>query len=157
MYKKILVPYDKSEPAQRALATAIDLVSGSEQASITALFVTDMMDFDDATFEIAARMAGIPPISDEDARVARQNYFNAQKDSICEEIKDIAAQMPKHIDLEVTIVGGHPAEVITKFVKDKDFDCIVMGRRGLGALRGALGSVSYAVLRSTDLPVLVVK
>ena len=37
------------------------------------------------------------------------------------------------------------------------FDCIVMGRRGLGAIRGAIGSVSYSVLRSVDLPVLIVK
>lgn len=157
MYKKILVPYDKSVPAQHALVTAIELASGSESAFITALYVTDMMDFDDATFEIAARMAGIPPISDEDARVARQNYFNAQKDAVCKGIEELAVDLPDNVELEVTIVGGHPAEVISKFVKDKDYDCIVMGRRGLGALRGALGSVSYAVLRSTDLPVLVVK
>ena len=32
-----------------------------------------------------------------------------------------------------------------------------MGRRGLGALRGMLGSVSYAVLRNADMPVLTVK
>ena len=32
-----------------------------------------------------------------------------------------------------------------------------MGRRGLGVIRAALGSVSSAVLRGIDLPVLVVK
>ena len=32
-----------------------------------------------------------------------------------------------------------------------------LGRRGLGALRGMLGSVSFGVLRSVDVPVLTVK
>ena len=32
-----------------------------------------------------------------------------------------------------------------------------MGRRGLGAFRGALGSVSYGILRATDVPVLTIK
>ena len=32
-----------------------------------------------------------------------------------------------------------------------------MGRRGLGALRGMLGSVSYGVLHSAEMPVLTVK
>ena len=32
-----------------------------------------------------------------------------------------------------------------------------MGCRGLSAIRGAMGSVSYAVARSVKLPVLIVK
>ncbi len=32
-----------------------------------------------------------------------------------------------------------------------------MGRRGLGAVRGMLGSVSYALLRESEIPVLTVK
>ena len=34
---------------------------------------------------------------------------------------------------------------------------IAMGSRGLGALRGMIGSVSFAVLRSSQIPVLIVK
>ena len=36
-------------------------------------------------------------------------------------------------------------------------DLVVMGRRGLGALRGMIGSVSFGVLRSVDVPVLTGK
>ena len=38
-----------------------------------------------------------------------------------------------------------------------DVDLVVMGCRGLDAVRGMIGSVSAAVLRSVDCPVLVVK
>ena len=52
---------------------------------------------------------------------------------------------------------GDPRSVICDYAKENDIDCIFMGRRGLGGIRAALGSVSTAVLRNTDLPVMVVK
>ena len=39
----------------------------------------------------------------------------------------------------------------------RDIDLVVMGRRGLGALRGMLGSVDFGVLRSVEVPILTVK
>ena len=52
---------------------------------------------------------------------------------------------------------GKVAEGIVEYAEDNDIEIIVMGRRGLGALRGMLGSVSYAVLHQADIPVLTVK
>ena len=59
MYTNIVVPFDKSEHAERALKAAVELGRGDGPAKVTVLNVTDMMDFDDATFEVAARMAGV--------------------------------------------------------------------------------------------------
>ena len=42
-------------------------------------------------------------------------------------------------------------------VKEIEADLIVMGSRGLGAIRGVIGSVSYAVLRESTIPILVIK
>lgn len=156
-YKNLVVPYDKSEHAKHALAAAIEVVDRTVPATITVLNVTDLMDFDDATFEVAARMAGVPPISDEAARVAREQYFAEHKEKVAEELAEFKDQFPENVTSVIEIVGGHPQEAIRDFVAGKDYDCIVMGRRGLGAIRGALGSVSYAVLRTVDLPVLIVK
>ena len=157
MYKNILVPYDGSEHAQHALEAAIDLGEGERSVKITVLNVTDLVDFDDSTFEIAARMAGVPPISDSTAKKAREHYFTEHKKSVQDHIQSFFESLPENIEIQIAVVGGHPQEAITQYANEGDFDCIVMGRRGLGALRGALGSVSFAVLRSVELPVLVVK
>ena len=45
MYKKILVPYDKSDPAKNALGAALDLAAGVPGAQITVLSVVDWHDF----------------------------------------------------------------------------------------------------------------
>mgnify|MGYP000500567939 FL=1 len=54
-------------------------------------------------------------------------------------------------------LSGSPVEGIAEYVDNHNIDLVVMGRRGLGALRGMLGSVSFGVLRSVDVPVLTVK
>ena len=50
-----------------------------------------------------------------------------------------------------------PAADILGYAEKVNADLIVMGSRGLGAIRGVLGSVSYAVLREAPMPVLVIK
>ena len=50
-----------------------------------------------------------------------------------------------------------PGEQIVAYAEDHGCDLIVMGSRGLGALRGILGSVSSHVLRQAKVPVLIVK
>ena len=49
------------------------------------------------------------------------------------------------------VLLGHPAEAIVECADERDADCIVMGRRGLGDVRGLLmGSVSNRVGHLTD-------
>lgn len=157
MYKNILVPYDNSEHAQHALLAAIDLATCVENPSVTVLNVTDLLEFDDSTFEVAARMAGVPRISEESARAARDNYYAEHEKVVRSNIEEVLAEIPEGIELEVKIGSGRPQEVISAEANSGAYDCVVMGRRGLGALRGALGSVSYAVLRAVELPVIIVK
>ena len=46
MYTNILVPFDGSDCARRALATAIEMGTCAEPVDITVLQVTGMTDFD---------------------------------------------------------------------------------------------------------------
>ncbi len=157
MYRNILVPFDGSEPSQRALKAAIEMSSSNVPVVITVLKVAAPMNFDDSTFEVAARMAGVPKIDAEVLSATRDNYNNEHRKGVQTQIQGFFASVPDNIDIQIVIENGRPQEVICDYAREHDIDCIVMGRRGLSVIRAALGSVSSAVLRGVDLPVLVVK
>lgn len=151
MYSNFLVPFDGSASSFRAVQAAIDMGFTQAPINITVLTVRKMGDSDLTTYDVAARLAGLAASSDgraqQDAQsgagqAAVQEYFDA---------------MPENIDVKIVINRGNPSDVICDYARDNEIDCIVMGRRGLGGIRAVLGSVSSAVLRDSDLPVLVVK
>lgn len=157
MYKNILVPFDGSEPSQHALDAAITMSESKETVDITVLEVAEPMDFDDSAFEVAARMAGLPKVDRSLLDTTRDNYNNEMRKHVEEKIQDYFKNVPQNVSIHIVVENGHPQEVICDYAESNDIDCVVMGRRGLGAIRAALGSVSFAVLRGVDLPVLVVK
>ena len=142
MYKKILVPYDKSDPAKNALAAALDLAAGVPGAQITVLSVVDWHDFNAETFKIASRMSGVMgDTMDMDVISEVENEaIKADMDAIADNIAPLVGDAE---GIGIAVVNG--------------YDCIVMGHRGLGAVRGMLGSVCYSVLHKTNVPVLIVK
>jgi nucleotide-binding universal stress UspA family protein len=60
------------------------------------------------------------------------------------------------VRLEVELIGGPAAAALIREAQKHDADEIVVGSRGLGAIRATLGSVSHQLLRHADRPVLVV-
>lgn len=154
-YKNILVPYDKSESAKHALATAIDIAAPYADARITVLFAPDMPDFDDASFSAAAEMAGVAQMSEEDIKKMQRGYLAHQISTVKDNIAPIIEGCKNTITCKLG--EGKPAKAILEFATENENDVIVMGCRGLGAVRGMMGSVSYAVIRSAECPVLVVK
>lgn len=65
-----------------------------------------------------------------------------------------AANVPYRHELFV----GDPAEVITRFAKERNCDEIVIGTRGLGGLTSLLmGSVAIKIIHQATVPVLLVK
>ncbi|HKU33473.1 MAG TPA: universal stress protein, partial [Candidatus Nitrosotalea sp.] len=72
------------------------------------------------------------------------------------EAKKISAQ--NGIVFNEKILYGNDSWEITEFAASKKFDLIVIGSRGLGALKEAfLGSVANTVVHKSKIPVLVVK
>ena len=157
MFENILVPYDGSESANKALSVAMQIGSESKPLNITVLQVIGMRELDQSTFEVALRMAGLTSEENEGLDELRSSYESAYKDKMRESVSDFFSKLPANVDLKIVIKRGDPRDVICNYAEENDMDCIVMGRRGLSGIRATLGSVSTAVLRGTELPVLVVK
>jgi len=154
-YKKILVPYDRSVSAQMALKEAIEIAHDCKDAKVTVFYVADVPDFNDATFEAAAKMSGVAAVGDVDSEKLRQNYLLAAGSEIESDTADLVGA--DHGIVEYAVGRGKPNRAIVKYASENGSDLIVMGSRGLNAVSGMLGSVSYAVLRSASCPVMVVK
>ena len=59
-------------------------------------------------------------------------------------------------ELETELIQGPPADALVRVAHAHDADEIVVGSRGLGRFRAALGSVSHELIHTADLPVVVV-
>ncbi len=134
--KKILVPFDNSPNAKRALAHAITLAKLSG-GSITLIHV---ISYQSAMAKIIQPYQG--KIISHVKKFMKDAKHAAFKEGILSNQK---------------ISYGSPSQEILDFIKEKNFDLIVMGRRGTTKLTGpSLGSVSNALIQSSKKPVLVV-
>jgi nucleotide-binding universal stress UspA family protein len=73
---------------------------------------------------------------------------------------DVSAELPTcpFITDEIIVKAGNPTEEVLHQANTKDFDMVVMGCHGAGALANAmLGSTSRRVLRRCKKPVLIVR
>lgn len=136
MFKSILVAWDGSEHAKRALAEAID-VARSQDASLTLLTVASLQ---------PVGLGSVAPVSQLD---------------LLQDAKAILASgealVPDGIPVSGRTATGHPASEILKRAVAAEHDLIVLGSRGRGAVRSAvLGSVSHFVLNHGTVPMLIV-
>jgi nucleotide-binding universal stress UspA family protein len=142
---KILVPVDGSPGSLHAVKVAIELVSGRQQASIVLLNVNSipMLDLLERGSAMLAEW-----LKEEGERLAQQSLEGAM--TMCQ---------TAGVSFTARIEKGAPAATIERIVQEEKIDHVVMGRRGLGGIRGlVLGSVSTQVLQlAIDVPVTLVK
>jgi nucleotide-binding universal stress UspA family protein len=69
-----------------------------------------------------------------------------------------AAAEQAGVEAEYELLEGEPAETLAKLAETRDADLLVIGTRGLGAIRGVLlGSVAIALIRRSHRPVVLVR
>jgi len=142
MFKRIVVAYDGSDHAMKALITAIELA----KAFNSKLDVVEVVD------TAALLGMGFAPIPSE---VIAQIYNKAQND--VEQAKK-KAQEAGVKDVTSQVLEGDPATSLIEYASRNGADLIVMGSRGLSTFkRLVLGSVSSKVVQESRIPVLVVK
>lgn len=156
-FKNILVPYDNSEHAKNALKEAISMASEDAEAVIHVVEIAaPPQDLVYSSINQTGFGMGVSVVSKGDFAEVVKERNEEQDKELQDSIADIVEGFPGTLTAEV-IFGIYTIETIIDAVKHYGCDLIVMGSRGLGAIRGAIGSVSYGVLRSSDVPVLVVK
>lgn len=159
MLDTILVPYDGSDHAQHALSCAVQLADSTEPVTIIVLHAVQVIDTSDPSFLVAMKMAEASPLTLKETRNVVEKYVAEHEKEVKERIGEYFSSLPDNIDIKIVVVDGKPQDVIKEYAEDEHngVKCIIMGRRGLGAIRGALGSVSFSVLHNVDLPIMLVK
>lgn len=139
--KKILVPVDGSEPANRAFHIALDLAA-KDKAEVTLIDVVDANDMLYATSKVM--------ISPE--------FYTTIKRKGKELITKLEKEIPESIPHSTEIHVGLPGQMIASVAKEGHFDLIIMGNSGKGALDAFVtGSVSQYVIHHANCPVMIVK
>jgi nucleotide-binding universal stress UspA family protein len=143
IYSKIMVATDGSEPARRAVDSAIGIAKLSE-AKLYAVHV------------IALGFYSTTHSTDSE-------WEKAMKEQLVKEGKEVTdyvenAGRAKNVEVESAILEGNPAEEIIDFAERNDIDLVVMGTHGItGITRVLLGSVAENVVRHSKKAVLVVR
>lgn len=143
MFRNILVAYDGSPHAERALAEAID-IARSDNATMTLMTSVP----DPSAWLLQGAGYGGVDLGQLEADTERE-YADL--------IEKAAATVPDDISVTKLVEHGRPAERILKRVSDAGHDLVVMGSRGRGGVRSLfLGSVSHEVLNASPAAVLIV-
>ena len=135
MFKSILIAWDGSEHAKRALGEAVDLAR-AQDGRLTLLTVA-------APLQVWPGY--VLPITEADLISAAEKTL-AEGEALVSE----GVQVSGHT------AAGDPGSELVKRAAAADHDLIVMGSRGRGAVRSAVLAVSHFVLNHTTVPVLIV-
>ena len=132
--KRILLAYDGTEPAKHALDTAVELAKKFD-ATISVVSVVPFH-------------PGRMPVDPWDDEVVHRQALEEARSLLS--LQGIEANLLEPI--------GDPARTIERIAHEGDFDTVVIGSRGLGALARFLqGSVSNHVAAHADATVMVVR
>lgn len=153
LYKKILVPYDGSKPADKALQHAVSIAKTSKGSQIIILHI----------------------IKD----IPRPPYFQYEPEGItgktsAQHLKEIyyemkvgiekmlAAKKKKHessgINITTNVSLGKASDKIVEFIKSEKIDLVVLGTTGVSGISRikTLGSVARNVSERASCPVLLI-
>jgi nucleotide-binding universal stress UspA family protein len=155
-YKRILVPFDSSPYAEKALALAARLAKDFNAqlhilSVVEELPSTPRMERTGVKSTITGEMVGI-------RECIKELYQQLRHDALkMLELKKERVEK-EHISTKTIVVVGYPPDKIIEYIKDQGIDLAVMGtrgRRGLARITG-IGSVARKVSENAACPVILV-
>jgi nucleotide-binding universal stress UspA family protein len=140
--KKILVAMDGSDPALKAMGTAADLARGLN-AKLTLAYAR----YFPMVYPVEFAGPEIDALEEEERERGRQMLADATRR---------AGELG--VTSDSTLLIGPPAEAIADYANSQDYDLVVVGSRGRGAVtRVLVGSVADRLVHICKRPVLVVR
>jgi nucleotide-binding universal stress UspA family protein len=141
LFNRILVAVDGSQMGEKALKSAL-LLAKERYSKVGVIHVKKNVNVTEAmTKETVDEI---------------HEAMKKEGDELLHHVESIADE--KDIEIESHLVMGDPAIQIVKMADEGNYQVIVMGSRGLGAIKGLmLGSVSHKVSQLSHCPVLIVK
>jgi nucleotide-binding universal stress UspA family protein len=140
--KKILVATDFQECSEPALEKAVALAKrNAAKVVVVHAYQVPVFGFIDG------------------ARTPSPAQIERILDSVTRAIEAVRTRIEAEgVDAVAVVRDGNPAEVIAEVRKEHGCDVVIVGTHGHGRLgRALLGSVAQNVLRTVDVPVLVVR
>lgn len=139
MFERIMVAYDGSDCADRALAAGVKLLD-CYNADLAVVMVAGLPDY-----------AGT--ISEVDEIQSEARAFFDQKIT---KVEELAGDQMERVSTH--LLFGHTGDQLIRFARERNMDLVVIGARGFSRLqRMFLGSVSQFVVKHAYCPVLVIK
>ncbi len=145
-FKRILVPYDGSDNAKRALKQAAAIAESCDNAK---LFIAT----------VAAPKPPTEIIAKEKAYVFEDAKDDPERTDPAQVMLDESVNLlPADVSHELLFRVGNPGSVLLDLAFEKDADLVVMGNRGRGAIQSLImGSVSSHMVSNVKCPIFVVK
>ncbi|MDQ2050900.1 universal stress protein [Natronolimnohabitans sp. A-GB9] len=136
----VLVAYDGSEPAQKAVKRAFDEYSDEE---IVLLRVVEFAD--------GYTGASIKAI---------QDLLGERRETAAAELREDLSELvdTTDVDFRMEVAAGNPAREVVSYAQEHDIDHIIVGSHGRkGVSRVLLGSVAEQIVRRAPVSVTVVR
>jgi nucleotide-binding universal stress UspA family protein len=148
MIKKILFATDGSENSRKAMEFAVDMIKRYDAIA----YLLHVVPKSEIPMEVLDYVQS-EDIEDSAASVYLDRLGKKIMDKCELEVKSKGCG-----DFKTIVVRGNPADMILEIAKEEEVDAIIMGSRGLGAVKGALlGSVSRKVANMAECVCIIVK
>ena len=157
MYEKILVPYDNSEPSNKALEHAANIANMSGGSEVILLYV--IAEF--PTYHFIDRPARSIKTGE---KIMLSQYLKEVYELMQESANDVLEKKKEELkktaglDIRIKLMTGHISNSIIDFAVSEKVDLIVIGnvgRSGMLKLK-TLGSVSRSVSERAPCPVMII-
>lgn len=140
---KVLVAFDGSDSALKAVGCAAEMVLKDPATEVTILLVVNTLNLDlfEASLDVKDKFIDSLVQSGKSTLDRAKKIFNE-----------------KNLPVKTVVEKGDPSNALNSYVHMNAIELVIMGTRGLTSLKGmVLGSVSQKFIHLTDRPVMLIK